>query len=177
MKSVLIFLVPLCLAAEEERLSSGYLFESFPKTESSEHCIQDLSSVIVLEDGSSWELSLYDMPTLNRWEKGDPIALTQNHRWFTKHPYRLVNQMSNTSVEVSLARAPKHAKSIQSAGTIALTLSDGTTWEISPSDASILDTWLAQDPILTGLNTGEETSYRHILIHTNTNTCVRANKL
>ena len=114
--------IPVFLTATE----CNYIFDRYPTKSSTPHTLFKMGDALELEDGSIWSVSIYDIPVALNWHVDDSIAVTQNTRWFTEYPYRLVNQENGTTVESNLIKGS--ALTIAKIGDT-ITLSDGTKWK------------------------------------------------
>lgn len=137
---------------------------------------------IQLSNGSEWDISLFDRYKLDQWTKDHPIFITQNPSWGTGYRYRLINSETGTFVEAalssnSLLSTCSKIKTLHPSKN-ALEFNDGTLWEISESDASLLEKWKTEDPLIAGFNTGNEhQSHEALIIHVPSNTCVQARQV
>jgi len=109
------------------------------------HTLIKMGETIELEDGSAWSVSIYDIPVALNWQINDSIAVTQNTRWFTEYPYRLVNRENGTTVETDLIKA----------GTMIFV---DTEWQIESPDIQ------AGDNVTIGDNADSDPNWEYILI-------------
>lgn len=136
-----------------------------------------------LEDGSQWKVSSYDGSKALNWKTNDPLAITQNSRWFSRHEYRIINKANGASVEATLFLGPilhgEYSRFIvfvdHNRGEV--WLNDDTRWDVSFLDASIFRDWAEEDHIILGINSntsffspGNDT----LLINVNLNNAIRA---
>lgn len=172
-------------STEKVESSSEFFFKSSPPVAYSPavHNIQaiaDFGDLITIEDGSQWVVNSQDTPKIASWNEKDSILITQNHRWFSKYQFRIVNQNSEMSVEANLHLGPiddgKHAPSIISIDTTQgeLVLSNGSRWQISQLDAIAFEDWRLNDLIIVGYNSGWDSGSLGLLINVDLNRCVRA---
>ncbi len=139
------------------------------------HLMQKLSisgDEVETEDGAVWKISRYDAYKTFSWAANDPLIITQNHRWFSKYNYRIINQVTGESLESNLSLGPY----INGTYTNYVTgldhfygyvfLSNGTRFRVSTNDLDILDTWNLDDPIIIGSNSGYDSSCSFLLINT-----------
>lgn len=162
-----LFLLPTILFAE----MSGYIFDHHPPlyTPSSIHSITKLSQSeesIELDDGSVWEVSLYDGRKASYWQSGQAVSLTQNTKWFSSYYYRLIDCNTGSYIEINLRQATDKTPTISEVelSRNSLILSDRTHWKIIPEDSATLSNWTLQDPILIGDNC-ENSEWENILIN------------
>lgn len=195
-----MLLLPFLLFSEEEaRVTYGYIFDRYPSSShsSSLHWIQQApqaNDLLEMEDGSLWRIHSYDLEKTRAWASPEvsslkerrkeqrlggereeapshPLIITQNSRWFTSYPYRIVNKNTGESVEATLYLGPKRgsewALSISS-----LDLSRGeiilnnlSCWEVALSDSYAFEEWSLGDSIIIGENSGWDGSYEAILIN------------
>lgn len=131
-----------------------------------------LGDELATEDGAIWKISRYDAPKTFTWAANDPLIITQNHRWFSKYNYRIINQITGESLESNLFLGPYTNGAFTNYITRIdhfygyVVLSNGTQWRISDSDLYILDTWNLDDPIIIGSNSGYDSSCQTLLINT-----------
>src|SRR5690606_27685764 len=89
----------------------AYIFDNYPSTyyPASIHWLSAVSAFgdsIELEDGSTWKVGAYDRYKAHNWRPEDPLVITQNHRWFSKCNYRIININSGASIETNLYFGP-----------------------------------------------------------------------
>lgn len=144
-----------------------------------------LGDSVMLEDGSTWSVSVEDWYKALNWYTTDLVVLSP-HEWSTYlHPYRMTNQNTGESIQVSLTLGPIYAglytywiTSTSYWFSNAATLNDGSTWTMDDYDSNynnVSRTWMPNDTIIIGVNDGLYASiYPNILINVNTNTWVRA---
>lgn len=190
-------------ALEEEAPleTAGFIFDNYPvvfyANSHSNHFVVAVTVLdnhkftLELEDGSVWKISSYDGAKALNWRTNDPLTITQNNRWFAKHPYRIINQGNGTSVEASLYLGPvelgENSRFIVSIdhSRRKMLLSDSshvanTTWEISYLDDSIFRNWELKDYIIIGTNSNTsiwDSSSDALLINVNMNNCLRAKQV
>jgi hypothetical protein len=119
-----------------------------------------LGETIELEDGSIWSVSSGDRHQTLDWMTGDIIVILPNHTWFSSYDYRLVNLNTGANIKVNLSLGPiyngfythwiiaidyKHGE---------ICLEDGSVWDMSSWDSSIVSNWLPNDTIIIGINDG-----------------------
>jgi len=172
-----------CLEGEE--MTSGFIFDRYPAVyfPASTHwlsAVSGLGDTVELEDGSVWKINSYDSYKALNWRSNDPLAITQNNRWFSSFNYRIINKNTGASIEGNLFLGPvekgphtryivaidKSHKEIQ--------LSDNTRWEISYLDSSIFKDWALGDAIVIGVNSGWDSGSEALLVNVNMNNCSRA---
>lgn len=146
--------------------SVGFLFDRYPPIYySSYHHLLTAVTILnhneytlELEDGSVWKISNYDGVKALNWRMNDPLTITQNNRWFSRHDYRIINKSNGSSVEASLFIGPSalgefsrfiigidYEKS-------EILLNDNTRWEISYLDSTVFKEWALNDYIIIGTN-------------------------
>ena len=167
----------------------AYIFDSYPSSyyPASIHWLSGVAAFgdsIELEDGSIWKVSSYDQYKANNWRAEDPLVITQNHRWFSKYQYRIINKSSGASIETNLYFGPirngPYTLYVTSIDTIHNTIKaiDGkneiTHWEICSKDWYEFDEWNLNDAMIVGYNSGWSSDYECILINVNMDNCVRA---
>lgn len=165
--------------------SSSKFFNQYPPVYFSQgmHCVSAVDAFgnsLELEDGSVWQISPYDAPKVAHWKSQDPILITQNHRWFSKYNYRLINQTTGAVLESNLHLGPikngiytRYIMSIDlSRGEVVL--SDHTRWQISSLDECSFQDWMLYDAVIIGYNSGWDSNSEGLLINVNMNQWVRA---
>lgn len=167
----------------------AYIFDSYPSAyyPPSIHWLSGISAFgdsIELEDGSTWKVSDYDRYKANNWRSEDPLLITQNHRWFSKYSYRIINKNSGASVETNLYFGPikngEYTLYIFSIDRVKNTIkaingkNEITHWEICSKDWHEFDEWEPNDAIIVGYNSGWDSRYECILINVNMDNFVRA---
>lgn len=176
---------------EEELESAGYVFDRYPPIYySSSHYW--LTAVTVLDnnqytlefqDGSVWKINSYDGVKALNWRANDPLTITQNNRWFSKHDYRIINKSNGTSVEANLFLGPiengQYSRFIIGIdhNKREIMLSDNTHWEISYLDSSIFKDWALSDYVIIGTNSNTsiwDSGSDALLINVNLNNSTRA---
>jgi hypothetical protein len=204
--SLLTFILPMILFAEgmhvvvpqkeivqedEELDTAAYLFDRYPPIyySQSHHWLSMVTLLdnnqytLELEDGSTWKVNSYDAPKALNWRSNDPLTVTQNNRWFSKHPYRIINKSNGTSIEATLYLGPiaggAHSKWIVSIDQSRreITLNDYTHWEISYLDGSTFRDWALNDYVIIGTNSNTsiwDSGSDALLINVNMNTATRA---
>ena len=180
-------------AEEEDALleTAGYVFDRYPPIfySSSHHRLVQIvvrdngEYTLELEDGSIWKISNYDATKALHWQINDPLSLTQNNRWFSRHDYRIINKANGTTIEASLFLGPvlngEYSRYIISINHTRkeIILNDSTLWDVSYLDGSIFKDWALNDYIIIGTNSNTsiwDTADDAILINVNMNNCVRA---
>lgn len=160
---------------ESEVETAGNLFNRLPPIYYSEAHHRLISLTVSengqyrleLEDGSIWKISQYDGAKAEGWLVNDPLIITQNNRWFTKHAYRIINKIKQTSAEATLFAGPTpaprgmHSRYIYKIDpyrreVVLRRHIDGkvedTLWEISSLDAALLKDFLVNDYLILGTN-------------------------
>ncbi len=177
---------------EEETLeTAGYLFDRYPPVyySQSHHwlvavtLLDNSEYTLELEDGAVWKIGSYDGFKALSWRANDPLTITQNTRWFSKHAYRIINKADGSTVEATLYLGPvadgqysRYITAIDpSLGLISL--SDNTQWEISPYDRAIFKDWAPHDYLIIGTNSNQsfwDQTREALLINVNMNNATRA---
>jgi hypothetical protein len=183
---------PATTEEEEGALeSAGYLFDRYPPIyySNSHHWLNAVTVLdsnqytLELEDGSVWKVNSYDGSKALNWRANDPLTITQNNRWFSRHNYRIINKSNGTSVEANLFLGPvergEYSRFIIGIdhSRREIQLSDSTHWEISYLDASIFKDWALSDYIIIGTNSDTsiwDSGSDALLINVNLNNSTRA---
>jgi len=163
---------------------SGFLFDRYPPVYYSTNihwfiAASAFGDSVELEDGSVWKVNRYDGYKALNWRMNDPLLITQNTRWFSSYNYRIVNQNTGTSIEANLFLGPiqngeftHYIVAIEPIRRI-LMLNDNTHWEVSSYDTSIFRDWAIGDAVITGYNSGWDSSSEGVLINVNMNNFIR----
>ncbi len=172
---------------------AGYLFDQYPPIfySDSHHWLNAVTILdnnqytLELEDGSVWKIHSYDGGKILNWLSNDPLIITQNNRWFSKHSYRIINKSNGTSAEASLYLGPivngefsrfiigidRDKKEIL--------LSDNSHWALSYLDSAIFKDWSLNDYLIIGTNSNTsiwDSKSDRVLINVNLNNSARASK-
>lgn len=158
----------------------------FPYSCHSLSALSALGDSIILEDGSIWSLNARDSDEVLSWKESDPLLIYPNTAWFSSYKYKIINQVLNTSVEVTLTYGPIIGGDF-SLQIIAidymkgeLFLSDNSRWMICSSDKYLLSEWLVGDYIIVGSNNSPWVNFpwvcslKNILINSNMYNHIRA---
>ena len=177
--TILLSLVTLVLPmqkGEASWVSSDY-FKLGYKQLNALHIINSISSnrnCVEFTDGSTWETLSYDV---RGWQSGDVILVTQNDSIFSSSPrYELQDLTADKTSPARLMLGPvrnnpnTHIIEAINYDTKQILLENGSLWDISYSNSSIFDKWLAGDLVILGTNAEHYYSaYSYILINTNSN--------
>ncbi|NGX43661.1 MAG: hypothetical protein K940chlam7_01960 [Chlamydiae bacterium] len=135
-----------------------------------------LGDTVELEDGSIWAVNSSDRYKTLDWMTGDTIIVTPNHSWFSSYDYCFININTGVHVKVNLSLGPiyngifTHWILAIDYGHREICLEDGSVWEISTFDGSVVDNWLPNDTVIIGINDGWFTGGNpNILINVNMN--------
>jgi len=128
---------------------------------------------VTLEDGSVWSVASFDRWKTLDWLSSDTILVAQNKWYFSSYKFMLINQNTGREVEVNMALGPIYAGYYTYwitgidyfAGNVYL--NDGSVWQISAFDYSIMDKWLVNDTIIVGVNESASIFNPNILINVN----------
>jgi hypothetical protein len=137
------------------------------------------------EDGAIWTIAPEDAYIALGWFARDVndlkiysepiIVISPNHSWFSSYSFRLTHQVSGDSIVANLYLGPIYEHphthwiiAIDYYNNIVY-LEDGSVWNMSYFDESIVNKWFANDTIIIGINDGWLSSTRpNILINVNT---------
>lgn len=188
----LALLIPTLLFARSSEDACGYIFDDYPPLyyPASTHYLIEVSALgdsVELEDGSIWKICHYDGYKAMQWRSNDPLIITQNHRWFSSYPYRIVNQNSGESLETTLFVGPlEYGQNTlyitdidRLAGDLSIVNGSGEVcrWKIFSNDLSLLQNWAVHDAIIIGQNSGWDTDFEALLINVTMNHSVRARQI
>lgn len=168
-----------------EEGKSACIFGQFPPVYYSlgTHTLSAISALgdsLEIEDGSVWKISSFDASKICHWKSTDLILITQNHRWFSKYKYRLVNQTTGSTVEANLSLGPikegEYTRYVVGIDNVhdEIILSDKSRWRVSPYDRQQFEEWLLNDAVIIGYNSGWDSGCHGLLINVNMNECIRA---
>ncbi len=133
--------------------------------------VSPLGDSVRLEDGSGWSISFSDRYKTLDWMTGDDIVITPHHRWFSSYYYKLSNLMTGVTVLANLAKSPDyngwatHWICALDKDHRRLCLDDGSVWEISLWDSTLLKKWLVNDSVIIGLEDSWFCTNPNILIN------------
>lgn len=165
--------------------AAAILFGSSPHKLASVTPFENEEYELMLEDGSIWKVSSYDGDKAIGWRSNDPITVTQNNRWFSRHSYRIINDASGVAVEANLFRIPDpygpYSRYIVSVDydRKEVLLSDNTLYDVSFLDTSVLRGWTIHNFIIIAINSNVsflDSGKDLLLINASTNDAVRAKK-
>lgn len=138
-------------------------------------------NILELEDGSQWKISDGDYLELVSWGKDDIVEISPNYFSYS-YSYYMTNKDTGSYVRANLVNAP--LRDSPYAVTItgmdyrrSFSLSNGSSWEISTSDLSLVRNWYVDDLVIIGNNNEWFSFYSHILINIHTNTYIRVQKI
>ncbi len=186
------FIIVLFLAALPASNICGYLFDEYPPLyyPASTHSLIGVSALgdsVELEDGSVWKICRYDGYKALGWRSNDPLTITQNHQWFSRYAYRIVNENTGVCLEANLFLGPlaygKHTMYItgidRMSGELIVTNGSGESihWEISANDFDLFQNWALADAVIIGQNSGWDSECEALLINVNMNVSVRARQV
>lgn len=170
---------------KQQETESNYFSRTYPSIyfPSGTHCLLSVSAYgneIEIEDGSVWSISSYDAPKVAAWGSQDPIIITQNHRWFSRYNYRIINQATGGILEANLRFGPikngPYTRYVAGIDYLSgeIILNDLTRWQVSVLDQNDLSGWLVDDAIIVGYNSGWDSDCHGLLINVNKNDHIRA---
>lgn len=171
-------------STDEKREEKGVKAAAFTKHAGAFHrpvYVSLFGEKVELEDGSLWSVHPEDYHHTLDWMTGDVILITPNHSWFASYNYVLNNMSTGEIVRVQMTLGPIY-NGIYTHWIIGIDynrgevcLEDGSVWDISTFDTSIMNRWLPNDTIIIGTNDGWFSSYNpHILINVNVNSYANA---
>lgn len=136
----------------------------------------DTGSIMQLTDSSKWFVTNHKRIMVTHWKKSDEIFIKPAHSaiWpqvLISYKYVLYNRTKNEVAEVALKSPPlpmgvetrviQHIEPYQRL----VQLSDGTVWQIDPSDTNFQD-WRQGHRLMIGVNNGWRTAvYPQILVN------------
>lgn len=136
--------------------------------------ISVFGDAIETEDGSIWAVAPNDSYIALNWFPTDLIVVTPNHSLFSSYYYRLTNQNTGGSIAVNLYLGPIY-NGLYTHWIMAIDyynnvvyLNDGSVWNMSFFDGSVVGKWLVNDTVIIGVNDGWlSSSSPNILINVN----------
>lgn len=161
--------------SSDERVTNHSMFyTSHPGAFHRPYYISAFGDTIEFEDGSIWMVYSGDAYKLMNWLPNDPIVITSNHSWFSSYNFRLTNQNTGASVEANLTLGPIY-NGLYTHWIVAIDyyydivyLEDGTVWNMSYLDDSIVRKWVVNDTVIIGINDSWLSSSKpNILINVN----------
>lgn len=189
-KKLFKILIPAIVIAsiQIEALESRLSYDSHSALEMTD------SSILTLEDGSTWQIFGVEQEALNEWYDHHtlaPITITPNYLWKGGYNgYLLKYQDTESQVTAQLVGAPiqenpqaitiigidknAHSNRFKSFYHGCVYLSNGTFWLVSMFDTEVIENWQAGDLVIIGKEGGSFPYSSHILINTNTGRFVRA---
>ncbi len=144
--------------------------------ESAYHCaigVTYLGDQVTLEDSSVWNVASWDQWKTLNWLTSDTILLMQNKWLFSSYKFMLVNQNTGKEVEVNLCLGPIYSGAYTHwiAGidyfNDQVILEDGSVWDMSFWDSSVVGKWLINDTVIVGVNEASSVTKPNILINVN----------
>jgi hypothetical protein len=150
------------------------------------HFIDKLSAYgdsLVLEDGSTWDIvSDQASSDVLSWRQEHPLTITQNRNWmfYSSYKYIITNEYNGSYVYANITLGPfvnsEYSYSITNINYNdgVIVLNNNIYWKTS--DKKLLSEWLVKDGIIIGRNSSWGSWKQHILINTNMNNFVRAEK-
>ncbi len=150
-------------------------FTTHPAAFQSIATISFFNDSIEIQDGSIWSVPFADRYIVSHWFPGDVIVVTPNHNLFSPYRFRMTNQNTYEGIDVDLNLGPFYmgAYTYQISAlndyTHQIILNDGSLWNISALDASIMAHWHGGDVVIIGVNDGLfSASLPNILINVHT---------
>lgn len=127
------------------------------------HLIESITTdgnEVHLLDGSCWGVESEEWDQVKKWTENHRLTITPNRSPFSKYPYRMVNVTTGVSARVNLKLPPVYngkythwiVKIDHAQRTVIL--EDGSYWSISSLSGEQLNTWMLNDTIFIGINTG-----------------------
>ncbi len=170
---------------KEKEVSSNFFINSYPVNyfPLGMHCLLSVSAFgdsLDIEDGSRWKISPYDAAKVASWGSQDPLIITQNHDWFSRYNYRIINHATGGTLVANLHLGPfkngPYTRYIQSINPLLgeIVLNDLTRWQVSFLDHGSLIEWYVNDAIIIGYNSGWDADCQGLLINVNKNEHIRA---
>ncbi len=119
--------------------------------------ISGLGDSVAIEDGSIWKIRSGYYEEALSWRDEDSIIIVPNKvwfSWFNSYNYKMINQNTNTFIEVKLHLGPlldnPYTLQVISISKNEIILSDNTRWTVRYSDRDLLNDWLLEDGVIVG---------------------------
>lgn len=170
-------------AEDEELLAKKLYYTSHEGAYHRAVAVTFIGDQVTLEDGSVWSVASFDRWKTLDWLTSDTILVAQNKWYFSSYKFMLINQNTGREVEVNMALGPVYAGYytywVTGVDYISgnIYLNDGSIWQISAFDYSIMDSWLVNDTVIIGVNESSSIFNPNILINVNMLNYVRGNSL
>ena len=152
---------------------SGH-YTSHPGAIKQIYSISPFGDSVELHDGSIWTIDRNQIYSIGNWYEGDAIVVSPNSFWYTPFQFCLTNQNTGESVEANLTYGPIY-NGPYTLWIVAIDdyynrviLCDGSVWDMSVFDSSLIRQWMVNDTVIIGINDGWLSSTRpNILINVN----------
>lgn len=169
-----LFKKSLALSAkvEEKSLTARDFYQtSHPGAFYHPVALSPLCDQVTLNDGSMWGVHYSDHYKIMGWMQTDCVVISPNDAWFSTYKFLMTNKVTGDAVEVNMVQGPYY-NGLASHWVVAvdyynqqMMLEDGTLWNISYSDYSVMKYWQVNDTVMIGINTSWFSSYPNILIN------------
>lgn len=131
-----------------------------------------LGDWVLFEDGSKWQISYSDQLEVVCWLPGDVVYVTQSDGFLSVYNYMIINETRGTVIYANRISKPCYngfyTRYIVSIDRYAdrIMLNDGSLWNVSWIDDSIMQRWMENDTVIVGINSGFDClAYPFILIN------------
>lgn len=140
--------------------------------------VSPFGDTVEFEDGSIWSVSFSDRRKTLNWMSGDTVIVTpnENEPMLSTEDFCLVNLNTYVTVKANLCLGPLccgcYTYYIVGIDYVhrEVYLNDGSVWQVSFWDNSILDTWCFDHAVIIGINDG-------YLSHSNPNILINVNRM
>lgn len=186
---------PACPEGEKTCTFNAWSGEWAPTSPTTFYEILDFETdgnLIRITDGSQWKVAPNNK--MSGWRTGQGITIeVDNWSWgyltssSKQYVYRLVNQVTGTSVEALLYKGSNvqspYYRQVEGLlkNSLQVSLNDHSSWAVMTSDSLLYNEWLVNDTIIIGsVRKGWFdccNAYNYILINVDSNHFVRAKKL
>ena len=152
----------------------SYFYTSHPGVYHQAIAVSHFGETVELEDGSVWSIHSWDHHKTLDWLASDILIISPNHSWFSSYLFRITNQNTGASVEANLSLGPIF-NGLKTHWIIGIDyynnlvfLEDGSSWNMSAFDSSVVSHWLTNDTVIIGINDGWLSTTRpNVLINVN----------
>lgn len=150
------------------------------------HYVENMGNggaALEIEDGSIWDIKGSDRHLLKGWRHHDIILLLANRDWFSSYDYKFYNLSTNEKVRANIFLGPiidlqttHYIEEINYSRRL-IRLEDGSTWNMSRWDDSVIRLFERYDVVIIGTNDGWwKGSNPNILVHVKTMKYARCNR-
>lgn len=145
----------------EEVITNGaYYYTSHPDAYHHAINVSADGSTLEMEDGSIWDIKWSDRNKALDWRSQHAIVLTPNHSWFSSYNFKFINLDTNEAVRANMILTPvlnnikTHWIELIDYSARQILLEDGSIWQMSWFDQSVVNKFVQYDVVIIGTNDG-----------------------